>query len=251
MERHGWLEPTLYDHTVWGMGMLGIAFDRQAVSGGAITTIAELFQSPLHGRVALPTDMRAALGMALLADHVDPSTVSLAAAGATAARLANSVRVGQVLRFDPAGGSHPLQHLLAGDADAAVVRASDVVGLEHDHPEIVFVVPDEGGLLLKDVAVVPANANNPSGAQAYLDYARDAVHAAERFRVVPAMWPLESSGQIEEVLAVDAPMVLADPRRNPPPDVRARLHRFRFLDEAHGEEREFAALFNSVIHAAD
>jgi hypothetical protein len=42
---------------------------------------------------------------------------------------------------------------------------------------------------------------------------------------------------------------VADPRRNPPPDVRARLHRFRILNES--EERGFTALFNSVIHAAD
>jgi hypothetical protein len=43
--------------------------------------------------------------------------------------------------------------------------------------------------------------------------------------------------------------VLADPRRNPPPDVRTRLRSFRTLDDR--DEAAFAALFDSVIHAAD
>jgi spermidine/putrescine transport system substrate-binding protein len=187
--------------------------------------------------------MRSALGMALLADRVDPSVVSLDAAGTTAVRLANSVRLGQILPLD---GSRPVEHLLVGDAIAALVRASDVVGLEHDHPDLRFVIPEEGGLLITDVAVMPINGGNPTGARSYLDYVRDPEHAAERFRVVPAVWP---AGQIDEVLRVEAPMVLLDPRRNPPADVRARLRSFRPLDD--DEERAFSALFDRVIHAAD
>ena len=70
-------------------------------------------------------------------------------------------------------------------------------------------------------------------------------HAAERVRELPALWP---AGPIDEVIRTTAPDVFADPRRNPPPDQRARLRRFRFLDD--GEDRAFTDLFESVIHAA-
>jgi spermidine/putrescine transport system substrate-binding protein len=184
--------------------------------------------------------------MALLADRVDPATVTVDTARETATRLVNSVRIGQVRPIGRVGAPRPIDDLVAGVVDAAVVRASDTVGLEHDHPDIGFVVPEEGGLLMTDVALVPIGAPNLEGAKAYLQYVTDPVHGTERFRVVPAMWP--ESAMIDDILRRDAPDVVADPRRNPPPDIRARLRPFRLLGEA--DERAFNALFDGVIHAA-
>ena len=177
LERHSWLTPIA--HVTWALGMLGIAYDVKAdevkAVGGHLTSAAQLFQPALRGRVALPTDMRSTLGIALLADRVDPSLVSVEAATATAGRLINSVRVKQILPLD---GSRPIDHLVAGEVAAAVVRASDTVGLEGDHPDLRFVVAEEGGLLFTDVAVVPVHGANPSGAAAYLDYVSAPVNAA-------------------------------------------------------------------------
>ena len=241
LARRGWLVPGTAP--TWALGMTGVAYDAHAVDavGGEIVRLAQLFQPPLHGRVALPTDLRTALGTALLADHVDPSTVTLEQATATAARLANSVKVAQVLPFDH---SNPIDHLVAGECAAAVVRASDTVGLERDRPDIRFVVPEEGGLLLTDVVVMPLTGANPDAARRYVEYVNDPVHAAERFRALPVVWP---RGPVDAQLAARAPEVVADPRRNPPDDIRARLRTFRFLDD--GDDRAFAALFDGVIHA--
>ena len=242
LARHGWLAETVSSspeaRVIWAMGMVGVAYDVRA-TGSDVREIAELFRPPLHGRVALPNDMRSALGMALLADHTDPATVTLAQATATAGRLANSVKLGQIAFVRDAIGQ-----LTAGDAAAAVVRASDTVGLERDHPGIRFVVPDEGGLLLTDLAVLPVNAANPDGARRYVEFVNQPDRAAERFRVVPALWP---SGPLDAQLRAIAPDVFNDPRRNPAPDVRARLHSFRLLSD--DEDRAFAALFDGVIHA--
>ena len=246
LARQQWLDAEPQARTTWALGMVGLAYDVKAV-GTELTHIAELFQPPLHGRVALPTDMRLTLGMALLADHFDPSTVTVEQAGATAARLTNSVKLGQVLSFAP---GRPIDRLVAGEAAAVVAPASDTVGLEQDHPDIRFVVPGEGGLLLTDVAVIPVNGPNPDDARQYLRYTDAPDHAAERFRVLPVMWPRGGSGdgaesQVESRLRTLAPDVVADARRNPPADVRRRLRTFRFLDDH--EQETFKDLFAGVL----
>lgn len=228
----------------WAQGMVGIAYDAKRVP--EVHSIAELFQPPLHGRVALPNDRRITLGMGLLADHVDPSdpvAASVAQIDVTAGRLANSARLGQVLPIARSDGALPLDLLLHGVVDVAVVRASDVVGIPD--ADVRFVVPEEGGLLLSDVAVVPSTASNATAADAYLDYVSTPDHAARRYRSLPVMWP---PGPVDAIMQRDAPNVVADPRRNPPPDVRARLHRFRLLDPA--EEAALATSFDRVVHAA-
>ena len=113
--------------------------------------------------------------MALFADGVDPASASMDEMMATAARLQNSARLGQMV---PIGGGGPIDKLLAGDVAAAVARASDTVGLESSHPDVRFVVPDEGGLLLTDVVATTSSAANPTGASSYIRYASDPDHAA-------------------------------------------------------------------------
>ena len=58
------------------------------------------------------------------------------------------------------------------------------------------------------------------------------------------MWP---DGPLDERLRTLAPDVSVDPRRNPPPDVRARLRPFRLLTET--DDDAFTKLFESVVHA--
>ena len=232
----GWLEAPPF--CIWANGMTGIAYNATATEP---RRLVDLFQPPLHDRVALPTDMRLALGTALLADRVNPQTVTVQQASETATRLANSISLHQIKPFD---GSRPIDRLVAGDVDAAIVRASDTVGLEREHKDIRFVVPEEGGLLLTDMAVVPVNGPNPDAARRYLAYVDDPEHAVDRFRVLPVLWP---QGPLDERLRTEAPDAVADPRRNPPPEVRARLRAFRFLSEA--DDRTFTALFESVVHA--
>src|SRR3954451_281791 len=174
LQRGAWLADT--SPVVWAMGIVGVAYNVKAV-GGDVTRLRELFQKPLHGRVALPLDLRASLGVALLTDGVDPATVTVADASGSAERLANSVRLGQVRPIDRTA---PIDRLVAGDVAAAVVRASDTIGLEGSHPDIRFVVPEEGGLLVTDVAAALAAATDARGAAAYLTFVSDPAHAAAR-----------------------------------------------------------------------
>lgn len=229
------------DPVPWAMGMVGVAYDRRA-TGADVHRMAELFQPPLHGSVALPAEMRLALGIALLADRVDPSTVTVDQATATASRLNNSVLVGQVRLFDRA---RPIDQVANGTVAAAVVSASDMFGLDRDHPDIRFVIPDDGGLLLTDVIAIPARPPNLEAARAYVEYATSATVAAERFRALPVLWP---AGPVDDLLRTNAPAVYGDPLRNPPPDVRARLRPFRYLDAA--DDRAVTAAFATVLESA-
>jgi spermidine/putrescine transport system substrate-binding protein len=236
LDRQGWLSGD--DRTTWAQGMVGIAYDRRA-TGRELTRISDLFQSDLLGRVAMPADARSTLGMALLADGVDPSVATAADIRASSERLANSRRIGQVLPFD---GVRPIHKLVRGDAAAIVTRASDTVGLESAHPDIRFVVPEEGGLLLTDVGAIPSSASNPAGAASYLEYTNDPNHAVTRFRSVPAMWTVDG---VTARMQRNAPDVVSDPRRNPSADVRARLKPFRILDD--GEDAQLRDAFAGVV----
>jgi len=222
---------------IWAQGMTGVAYDRDAV-GADVTRVADLFTEALHGRVALPDEARTVLGMALLADRVDPSVVTLDELAATAALLANSVRIGQVAVVPRAKAAAQLR---TGEVAAAVVRASDVVGFLGERRALRFVVPDEGGLLHTDVLVVTSDAANPSGAGSYLEYVTEPANAAPRFQALPVLWDAEA---ITEQLRRSAPSVVDDPLRNPPADVRARLRPFRILDRE-GDQR-LAELFAVV-----
>ncbi len=220
----------------WAQGIVGIAYDRRAL-GRDVRAIAELFRSDLHGRVALADDRRATLGVAMLADGIDPAAATVDDAVATAALVGNSVALGQVVV-----ARSPVQALLAGDVDVVVTRASDTVGLEASRPDVVFVVPDEGGMLVTDVLVVPRDAADADGAFAYVDYVCDPAHAAARFRSLPVVWTIDG---VEPRLSHDAPDVVADPRRNPPAALRARLHTFAFLDDR--DEQQVAAAFDAAV----
>jgi spermidine/putrescine transport system substrate-binding protein len=236
LARHGAVPAT--GNATWAQGMVGIAYDRRAL-GRDLTSAKELFQPDLHGRVVLPNDARHALGIALLADDVDPSTATMDEIAATATHLANSVQLGQLL---PVDGAHPIDKLIAGDASAIVTSASDTVGIEVLHPGVQFVVPLEGGLLLTDVAAVTNSAANATGGHRYVDYAGEPAHAADRFRAVPAMWTIDG---VTARLDAIAPAVVADPRRNPPLDVRARLRSFRILDD--DEDARLRDLFATAV----
>ena len=110
--------------------------------------------------------------------------------------------------------------------------------------------PDTGAGAEPDTGSAPEDTTTDAGQQADATATDAPDHAAERFRVLPVMWPRGASGdgaesQVESRLRTLAPDVVADARRNPPADVRRRLRTFRFLDDH--EQETFKDLFAGVL----
>ncbi|MCL2617088.1 MAG: ABC transporter substrate-binding protein [Defluviitaleaceae bacterium] len=61
-------------------------------------------------------------------------------------------------------------HMIAGEAALAVVYSGDAVFTQMFNPDLNFVIPIEGSNLWVDSMVIPHNATNPEGAEAFINF---------------------------------------------------------------------------------
>ncbi len=86
----------------WQAGITGIAYDpaiTEDLLGGPITSIAQLFDQALAGRVGFIGEMREAVGLTMLANGDDPSRPTVAGAEVALERIVDAAGRGQVGAF--------------------------------------------------------------------------------------------------------------------------------------------------------
>ena len=214
----------------WQAGITGIAYDPALVDdllGGPITSIDQLFDPALAGRVGFIGEMREAVGLAMLANGDDPSRPTLAAAEAAFDRIVAAAERGQVGAFTFEDFA---DRLASGDLAAAMAWSGDVALLQDTRPDIEFVVPDEGAIQWFDTMVIPAGAANVAAAGRFMNYVYDPENAARITRYVGYISPVMG---VQEVLAAgdatDAELA-ADPVLFPDAATQARLFTWGGLD---------------------
>jgi spermidine/putrescine transport system substrate-binding protein len=188
----------------WAQIRAGIAYDPNK-TGFEITSIEQLFDPRLKGRVTFLTEMRDTLGLMMLAAGADPSNPTDAAVKAAIAKVEAAKSSGQVYRFT---GNDYLQDLAAGDAVACIAWGGDILSARKDNPDLQFVYPSEGHMLNLDNMLIPSTAENPEGAKALMNWFYDPK--------VSALW-MATSGYRSSVVGVTAelekiaPDVLKEP----------------------------------------
>lgn len=235
----------------WQAGITGIAYDPVVIDdllGRPITSVNQLFDPALAGRVGFIGEMREAVGLAMLAAGDDPSRPTVAAADAALDRIVSAAERGQVGAFTfedfaPRLASGELAAAMAWSGDASLLRRESL--LRNDRPDIEFVVPDEGAIQWFDTMVIPAGAANVAAAGAFIDFVYDPANAAAITRWVGYISPVVG---VQEALRAtgdpDDAALANDTILFPDAPTRARLFTWGGLDQADEDrlDAEYAAL---------
>ncbi|MEM9564115.1 MAG: spermidine/putrescine ABC transporter substrate-binding protein [Actinomycetota bacterium] len=228
----------------WQAGITGIAYDPaqiEPVLGGPITSITQLFDPALAGRVGFIGEMREAVGLVMLANGDDPSRPTDAAAAAA---------IDQIVELDGRGqiGAFTFEdfapRLASGELAAAMAWSGDTALLQADRPDVEFVVPDEGAIQWFDTMVIPGGAANVAAAGRFMDFVYDPANAARVTRWVGYISPVLG---VQEFLADqggDDADLAANPLLFPDLATRARLFTWGGLDQDTEDllDEQYAAL---------
>jgi spermidine/putrescine transport system substrate-binding protein len=226
----------------WQSGITGIAYD-PTVTGRDLTSFEELFNPEFAGQVGMFKEMRDTMNLTLLGLGVDPADATLEDAERAQQKLLEQRDQGIVRQYF---GNEYADALVRGDISVTMAWSGDIFQLQFDKPELKFVVPDEGGILWVDNMAIPQDAEHPIDAMEFMNFVYDPEVAAQITGWVNYICPvpaakdvlLESGDKYYKDVA-DSPLVF------PTPEMEARLHHYRDLDEE--EEQAWNDLFGQVI----
>jgi spermidine/putrescine transport system substrate-binding protein len=240
LQKPAW-DPTGEYSLPWQTGFAGIAYNIEA-TGRELTSTEDLFDPAFKGKIGMLTEMRDTMGLLMLADGVDISSLSSfdEAAGAFE-RLEAAKNDGQIRRFT---GNDYLNDLGTGNFAACVGWSGDVVQLSIENPNIRFVIPEEGGTSWADAMVMPKGAKNRDAAAKWMDFCYDPVQAAQLTAFVQYVSPV--AGVRDELAKID-PALAENPLLFPDEETVARTFTFANLTE--DVEAEFDAKFAEITGA--
>ncbi len=234
-------DPTGEYSLPWQTGFAGIAYNIDA-TGRELTSTADLFDSAFSGKIGMLTEMRDTMGLLMLAEGVDISTVStFDEASAAFDRLEAATNDGQIRRFT---GNDYLNDLSTGNFAACVGWSGDVVQLSIENPNVRFVIPEEGGTSWADAMVLPKGAVNRDAAAKWMDFCYDPVQAAQITAWVQYVSPV--AGVRDELAKID-PELAENPLLFPDDETVARTFAFANLDEE--TEAQYDARFSEITGA--
>jgi spermidine/putrescine transport system substrate-binding protein len=225
------------DHSlVWQSGMTGIAYDPERL-GSEITSVDDLLDPRLKGKITLLSQMPDTLGLIMLSEGLDPTTVTPDMIDTALAKL--ETMAPHVRQFT---GNDYSDLLAEGDVWACFGWSGDVAQLQLDNPNVRFVVPDAGGLLWSDNMLIPTG-GDPHTASVFMDYVYRPAVAAKIEAHVNYICPVV--GAEEEMEKLD-PALASNPLIFPPEDVLARLKSF---DPVAANNEDFKHRFAAVAGA--
>ena len=224
----------------WQSGMTGIGYNPEKL-GREISTLDDLFQDDLKGRITMLSEMRDTMGLILLSMDKQPEDHTLADYEAAIAKLQKLVDDGFIRAFT---GNEYAADLASGNIGAAVGWSGDVLQLQADDPGMQFVVPAQGGILWSDNLRVPKGAANKAGAERVIDHYYDPAVAAEVAAWVNYVTPVDGA---QEAMRDLDPELADNELIVPTQETLDRLHSFKPLEE--DEERQYQDLFQKVIGA--
>jgi spermidine/putrescine transport system substrate-binding protein len=232
------------DYTMpWQSGMTGLAYNKKLVAQLGLqppTSFKDLLDPKYKGKITFLTEMRDTVGLWMLVEGKDPSKATFADATSAFDAIEQAAKNGQVRRFT---GNDYADDLSNGNVVAAMAWSGDVASLAQNNKDLVFVVPDEGGMLFSDNMLILAMSEHVADAEAWIDYVYDPVHAAQITAEVQYISPVKGSGA--ELTKLD-PELANNPLVNPPADLLNKLYIFSQLTPA--VEKQFNTRFQQILN---
>lgn len=145
-------------------GTTGIGYNLKA-TGREITSWNDIFDPVFAGRVTLLDASRDMLGLTLLALGYSPNSTNRTEITSAGDFLKEHAK--QIAAYTGDNG----QDLLAeGKVEMVVEYSGDIFQIMEDHPNIRYVIPQEGALLWSDNMCIPANAPHKELAEQFINY---------------------------------------------------------------------------------
>ena len=171
-------------------------------TGRELTSINDIFDPKFKGQVTMLTEMRDTLGLVMLALGKDPSD----ATRPTRRRPARgSRRPGertdpqvhrQRLRRGPGRGEH---------RGSSRPWSGDIQGLSADNPDLRWVAPKEGAMLVLRQHADPKTSDRQAQALAFMNYVYQPAHSAQIIAEAPYISPVKGAGEELAKIAPSSP----------------------------------------------
>ncbi len=198
-------KPTYGKHVPYAASYVGIGCDKR-VLGNLEPSWALVTNAVFKKRTTVFNDMRHTLGAALKAlgyslNSVDPK--ELAEARDLVIQWKRNIAKFENEQYKTG--------LASGEFLLAVAYNADIIQLQEDNRNIVFVYPKEGFEMMTDDFVIPSNARNKELAQAFINFCYDPKHAKVNMERMGCLCPVTGA----------YPLLTPEVRNNPaifPPD---------------------------------
>ncbi len=200
-------------------GSAGIAYRKSRV--GTVDSWSALWDERYKGRILMLDDARETLGAALKWKGYSLNTTD-----EPTLRMAQKLLIEQKPLVKAYDSANFQDVLLAGDVWVAHGWNGQFARAMEVDPDIEYVIPKEGGSLFIDNLVIPASAENPELAHAFIDFTMEAQIAAEICATMQYSSPNRAARAFLPASILDNPAIF------PPEDVLDRLELIKDIGEA-------------------
>jgi spermidine/putrescine transport system substrate-binding protein len=223
----------------WQAGITGVAWNPK-LTGGDLTSINDLFDPKLKGKVTFLTEMRDSVGLTMFGQGNSPADATMETVNEALDKLEEETKNGQILKFT---GNEYLRSLENGDVAACVAWSGDIAQLDPDLG-IQFAIPDDGGMQWYDTMVVPKGAANVPAAAEWMNFVYDPENAARITEFVQYISPVEGVKEVLEAKGGDAAALANNPLIFPDEETLSRVVTFKELSAE--DEIEVQKRFNDI-----
>ncbi len=234
-------DPTGEYSLPWQTGFAGIGYNLD-VTGRELESVDDLWDPAFSGKIGALTEMRDTIGVILLSQGVDISTLtSFDQAAPAFERLEQAKNDGQIRRFH---GNDYFDDLSNGNLAATIAWSGDIAQIQLDNPAVRFLFPPTGATSWADTMVMPKGAENTDAAAKWMNFVYDPVEAAQITAWVQYVSPVK--GVREEVEKID-PDLANNQLIFPDDSTLANTRSFATLSEE--VEAEYDAEFSRIVGA--
>ena len=224
----------------WQSGYGGLGWNKaklkEAIGTEDMTSVDQLFDPRLKGKIVLLTEMRDTVGVVMAWQGADPTDFTTDQFMAAIDFLQTQVDNGQIQQFM---GNDYAVGLENGDITAVIGWSGDLVQLGEDFG---FALPESKGNLWTDNLLIPVGAANKAGAERVMNWYYDPAIAAELAAYVNYISPVK--GAEVEAAAID-PALAENPLIFP---TAADLEKtFIFMSLTPEQEDEYNAAWQKLL----
>jgi spermidine/putrescine transport system substrate-binding protein len=224
----------------WQGGFAGLGYNiaryQEATGNSEMTSLDQLFDPALRGRITLLSEMRDTMGCIIAWQGNDPANFTQEQFEQAIDALTEQVQNGQIRQVT---GNDYLAALESGDVIGVIGWSGDIFALGEDFG---FALPESGGTLWTDNMLVPSTSTHKKNAEAVMNFYYDPEVAAEVAAYINYLCPVE--GAQEAMVAID-PELAENPYIFPTEEFLNQTSVFMELTPEQNEQYE--RLFQTAI----